>query len=101
MGGSITTECLVEEVVPLGGGKSQIINFIKNGMSDSIFSTHVVHAWNGYGAAQKFLPERLSNTIMPIRGQAVALKKPGLEIDKSLIYYCCPASDEEYMIRRK
>ena len=35
---------------------------------------------------------------MPIRGQAVSLKKPGLKINKSLIYYSCPASDEEYMI---
>ena len=28
--------------------------------------------------------------------QAASLKNPGLKINKSLIYYSCPASDEEY-----
>ena len=96
MGGRIQTGCNVQKVIP-DQDKFQIV-YTKNCTDFTISSSKVVHAWNGYGAAKQFLPERLSNAIMPIRGQAVSLKKPGLKINKSLIYYSCPASDEEYMI---
>ena len=47
---------------------------------------NVVHAWNGYGQKDKFLPQRLADQIEPARVQAVALKNKGIVISKNLNY---------------
>ena len=47
---------------------------------------NVVHAWNGYGAKDKFLPKRLADHIEPARCQVVALKNEGIKVQKNLCY---------------
>ena len=45
----------------------------------------MVHAWNGYGDKDKFLPPRLAEKIEPYRSFVVALKDERLSITKLIM----------------
>ena len=43
---------------------------------------NVVHAWNGYGDRESFLPERLYENFAGERTEVVAVTDPGLPLTK-------------------
>ena len=56
---------------------------------------NVVHAWNGYGQSETFLPKRLYQQLTPEVNQATALQNSGISISKSVNY---GEEDEIYTI---
>ena len=59
MGGRICTSCFVEEVVRSNDGLLNI-TIRSNGVTYVQKGKNVVHAWNGYGQKEMFLPKRLA-----------------------------------------
>ena len=62
LGGTIVTSCKVEKVEKQESGEL-IVDCNFKEQTFQLKATSVVHCWNGYGAKDKFLPERLSKQI--------------------------------------
>ena len=61
-GGYIQTSTFVDQVDERTEGGLKL-SVIFDGNNYEVDAKNVVHAWNAYGNSEKFLPERLSETI--------------------------------------
>ena len=85
LGGHIVTSCKVESVENDEEGKPTLTCNI-DGETFVQKAGSVVHAWNGYGPKDKFLPARLASQIRNQRCQVVGLKNSGISISKNMCY---------------
>ena len=99
LGGQIVTSCKVYKIQQQQDKLQVKVNYNKKSYTQT--AKNVVHGWNGYGNKDMFLPKRLASQVHPFRCQVVGLKNPGISISKSMSYFKCKRSEEEFLLQRK
>ena len=96
-GGVIGTSCKVNKEEEREDGALNVsVTFDES--KYKVIAKNVVHAWNGYGDREQFLPERLYSNFEGQRSEVVALRNSGVDLTEAVGWYHPDYEEEEFGI---